>query len=159
MKQPNLVTVAANTHQAALFWHGDLWKGRTSHMKNTPLSHSCEIDGVDVVVLDTSVRAGFLWKKAEALEGLTRDEQFDVLSKRAVVEQATIQREALAMTAARALSKRAVVEQATIQREGGNRQNHLAGWLPGSPAYKARPLPGEGLPGITLTRPWQPDQD
>ena len=135
MKQPNLVTVAANTHQAALFWHGDLWKGRTSHMKNTPLSHSCEIDGVDVVVLDTSVRAGFLWKKAEALEGLTRDEQFDVLSKRAVVEQAT------------------------IQREGGTRQNHLAGWLPGSPAYKARPLPGEGLPGITLTRPWQPDQD
>jgi hypothetical protein len=45
---------------------------------------------------------------------MTRDEQFD------------------------ALSKRAVVEQGVIQREGSNRQNPLAAWLPGSPAYKDR---------------------
>ena len=100
MKQPNLVTVAVNTHQAALFWSGDLWKGRTSHTITTPLGYSCEIGGADVTVPADSVHR--------------RDEQFDVLSKRAVVEQAT------------------------IQREGSNRQNLLAGWLPGSPAHKDR---------------------
>jgi hypothetical protein len=114
MKQPNLSAGAANTHQAALFFPGDLWKGRTSHTTDTPPSYSCEIGSVDITVPAGSVHIGFLWKKRNCFEDMTRDEQFD------------------------ALSKRAVVEQGVIQREGSNRQNPLAAWLPGSPAYKDR---------------------
>jgi hypothetical protein len=60
MKQPNLSAGAANTHQAALFFPGDLWKGRTSHTTDTPPSYSCEIGSVDITVPAGSVHIGFL---------------------------------------------------------------------------------------------------